>query len=189
MVLKTDGTLWATGHNYNGQLGDGTTTDRTSYVRVLSGVKSVAAGEWHTVALKTDGTVWTTGDNGSGQLGDDTYPEPRTTFAQVLSGVASIAASRAEHSFGGRSLALKTDGTLWGAGTNDLGQLGDGSQFSQLSFAQLLSGVTSISAQPWAQTLVLKADGSLWGAGWSGREELGYDTDSYVTSFVQVPVP
>ena len=37
MVLKADGTVWATGYNGNGQLGDGTTSRKTSFVKVLSG--------------------------------------------------------------------------------------------------------------------------------------------------------
>ena len=37
MVLKADGTVWATGDNRYGQLGDGTTNDKTSFVKVLSG--------------------------------------------------------------------------------------------------------------------------------------------------------
>ena len=34
MVLKTDRTVWATGWNKYGQLGDGTTTDKNTFVNV-----------------------------------------------------------------------------------------------------------------------------------------------------------
>ena len=37
MVLKTDGTVWATGYNRYGQLGDGTTRDKRKFVEVFSG--------------------------------------------------------------------------------------------------------------------------------------------------------
>ena len=37
MVLKTDGTVWTTGWNIRGQLGDGTTRDKRNFVKVLSG--------------------------------------------------------------------------------------------------------------------------------------------------------
>jgi alpha-tubulin suppressor-like RCC1 family protein len=37
MVLMTDGTVWAAGYNYDGQLGDGTTTNKRSFVQVLQG--------------------------------------------------------------------------------------------------------------------------------------------------------
>src|SRR5664280_2633067 len=69
MFLKADGTLWATGENTYGQLGDGTTTDKSVPVPVMTGVRSVSAGNSHTMILKTDGR---TGSNIIGQLGDGT---------------------------------------------------------------------------------------------------------------------
>jgi alpha-tubulin suppressor-like RCC1 family protein len=74
IALAPDGTVWAWGTNANGQLGDGTTTQRTLPVRVsgLTGVTTIAAGYEHGLALKVDGTVWAWGYNGYGQLGDGT---------------------------------------------------------------------------------------------------------------------
>ena len=37
MVLKGDGTVWATGGNDGGQLGDGTTVDKDRFVQVFKG--------------------------------------------------------------------------------------------------------------------------------------------------------
>src|SRR6266850_261289 len=55
VVVKSDGTLWAWGNNFYGQLGDGTTTQRTSPVQIGTAANwtAVAAGESHTVALKS----------------------------------------------------------------------------------------------------------------------------------------
>jgi len=56
--LKSDGTVWAWGYNYYGQLGDGTTTQRLTPVQVsgLNGVIAIAAGgQYFTLALKSDG--------------------------------------------------------------------------------------------------------------------------------------
>ena len=74
LALKSDGTVWAWGHNIYGQLGDGTTTTRTTPVPVagLSNVVAIASGDWHSLALKSDGTVWAWGWNPVGQLGDGT---------------------------------------------------------------------------------------------------------------------
>jgi alpha-tubulin suppressor-like RCC1 family protein len=53
VAFRTDGTVQAWGYNHYGQVGDGTTTDRTSPVTVpgLSQVFQVSAGGWHTLAL------------------------------------------------------------------------------------------------------------------------------------------
>ena len=81
LAVKTDGTLWAAGLNL-GQLGDGTTTDRHSFVQVLSGVSNASANGAQTLALKSDGTLWVTGRNDYGQLGDGTTTN-RSSFEQV----------------------------------------------------------------------------------------------------------
>jgi len=43
LFIKTDGTLWGTGWNYYGQLGDGTPTERNTFEQVATSVASVAA--------------------------------------------------------------------------------------------------------------------------------------------------
>ncbi|HPX11745.1 MAG TPA: hypothetical protein PKW20_05645, partial [Syntrophales bacterium] len=81
VALKSDGTVWAWGFNADGQLGDGTDTDRWTPVQVkgpggagfLAGVKAVTTGACHTLALKEDGTVWAWGFNYYGQLGDNSW--------------------------------------------------------------------------------------------------------------------
>ena len=85
IALKSDGTVWAWGHNYDGQLGDGTKTDKTTPVQVsgLTGIVSISAGYCHTIALKSDGTVWAWGYNYYGHLGDGTKTD-KTTPVQVL---------------------------------------------------------------------------------------------------------
>ncbi|MGG4404123.1 hypothetical protein ABEW61_28645, partial [Paenibacillus amylolyticus] len=61
--VKTDGSVWTWGNNAQGQLGDGTKTNKTTAVQVdgLSDAVMVAAGADHSMALKQDGTVWTWG--------------------------------------------------------------------------------------------------------------------------------
>ena len=91
VALKQDGTVWAWGDNWYGQLGDNTTTDRHTPVQVLgeggtgelTGVTAISAGLNHTVALKEDGTVWAWGYNGYGQLGDGTAGVGYDTPVQV----------------------------------------------------------------------------------------------------------
>ena len=70
VVLKKDGSVWATGYNRYGQLGDGFSTKREVFVKVISGVKIIGAGAFHTMVLKEDGSIWATGSNKDGQFGD-----------------------------------------------------------------------------------------------------------------------
>ena len=62
VLVKSDGTVFATGYNPYGQLGDGTTVNRPTPVQVMTDVAAVSAGDSHTVLLKSDGTVVVWGD-------------------------------------------------------------------------------------------------------------------------------
>ena len=75
LALKSDGSVWAWGYNGFGQLGDGTTTQRTLPVQMsgITGANAVAGGGSHSLVLKSDGTMKATGNNSSGQLGDGTH--------------------------------------------------------------------------------------------------------------------
>src|SRR3990172_6463095 len=67
IFLCTDGTVRSVGDNAYGQLGDGTTIDKTTAIQVfgLTGISAVEAGTYHSVFLKNDGTVWACGRNTS----------------------------------------------------------------------------------------------------------------------------
>ncbi|MCX7775419.1 MAG: InlB B-repeat-containing protein [Spirochaetaceae bacterium] len=119
MVLCTDGSLWGTGWNFHGQLGDGTWDDCRTPKYIASDIKAVAAGYAHTMVLRSDDTLWGTGDNSCGELGDGTTTE-RHTFVQVMNNVKAVAAGSSH------TMILKNDGTLWATGYNYYGQLGDG---------------------------------------------------------------
>jgi alpha-tubulin suppressor-like RCC1 family protein len=74
-AIKTDGTLWSWGYNGEGQMGDGTTTLRSSPVQTISAGtnwKIVQCGGYITKAIKTDGTLWAWGANSLGGIGDGT---------------------------------------------------------------------------------------------------------------------
>jgi hypothetical protein len=72
-ALKQDGSLWAWGYNYYGQLGNGTTdgTNRPIRAGLDNNWVVVEAGSYHTVGLNSDGSLWAWGYNYYGQLGND----------------------------------------------------------------------------------------------------------------------
>jgi hypothetical protein len=175
LAVKTNGTVWAWGYNYSGQLGDNTTVQRKAPVQVsgLSDVTHVAAGVSHSLALKTNGTVWAWGENWECQLGDGTRGPNRLTPVQVsgLSGVTNVAAG-AYH-----SLAVKTNGTVWAWGYNGYGQLGNNTTASTSTPVQVsgLSNVIAVAAGD-SHSLAVKTNGTVWAWGNNWYGQLGNNT-------------
>ncbi|HEX2315386.1 MAG TPA: S8 family serine peptidase [Thermomonospora sp.] len=179
MPWKTS--VWASGGNGQGQLGDGTTTDRDELVKVrgLSEVRAVAAGGGFSLALKTDGTVWAWGDNDQGQLGNGTATDSATPVQ--VSGIANAVGISAGGD--GHALAVLADGTVKAWGDNDQGQLGNGTTTDSASPLTVLTGA---SAQPGTvaagggHSLVVLADGTVraWGDNANGQLGNGGTADS-----------
>jgi alpha-tubulin suppressor-like RCC1 family protein len=178
-AIKTDGTLWTWGRNDFGQLGDSTTSNRSSPVTTFGGGttwKQVACGYYHSAAVKTDGTLWCWGRGDQGMLGDNTISSRSspittsgggTTWKQVATGYF-------------HTLGIKTDGTLWTWGQNQYGQLGDATVTNRYAPIQF-SGSTSLWKQVAAGnslTAALKTDGTLWTCGYNKFGELGDNTSS-----------
>ncbi|PYE47191.1 alpha-tubulin suppressor-like RCC1 family protein, partial [Paenibacillus barcinonensis] len=169
--MKTDGTVWSWGNNANGQLGDGTTTNKTTAVQVegLNDILTVAAGDTYSLALKRDGTVWSWGGNVNGELGTG---DTKTSLVPVqipgLKGIVGLASGW------DASYALKRDGTVWSWGANNFGQLGDRTSDRRLIPAQVpyISGVSALSAGS-GFALALKSDGTVWGWGNASSNQLG----------------
>lgn len=167
LCLLGDGTVWAAGKNQQGQLGDGTTTDRTSAVRVLTDVAAIAAGESHSLFVRADQSLWGTGNNEHGQLGLGGTAS-RSAPTQIATQVTTAAAG--EH----YSLFLKTDGTLWGMGLNAHGELGTAVGLNQRAETpvQLAGNVVSFSAGG-GHIAYITADRKLWTLGGNESGQLG----------------
>jgi len=90
LALKSDGTVWAWGDNSSGQLGDGTTANRTAPVQVklnsttyLTNIVAVECGASFSMALGADGTIYTWGSNSAYQLA--TTSSSTTSYATAYS--------------------------------------------------------------------------------------------------------
>jgi alpha-tubulin suppressor-like RCC1 family protein len=70
VFIKEDGSLWSMGENDHGQLGDGTTVDRSEPVKVADAVVAANAGVRHSMFICKDGSLWGMGDNYYRLLGD-----------------------------------------------------------------------------------------------------------------------
>jgi uncharacterized repeat protein (TIGR01451 family) len=173
LALKSDGTVWSWGSNNLGELGraDGYFP---APVTGLTNVIAIAAGGANGLALKSDGTVWVWGDNRSGQLGDPNFGNMSSaTPRQVvnLSDVTHIAMG-AFH-----CLARKSDGTVWGWGSNQFGQLGVATPIATFSVLQVpgLTGASGV-AGGYDNSVIWKSDGSVWSWGFNSRGQLGDGT-------------
>lgn len=141
-VLTSEGLLYAWGNNQYGQLGfkpdttnSATPTNVNKPTMVNGSWLKVAAGGKHSAAISTDGHLYTTGWNGSGQLGTgDT--DNRDQWTEVASDKTFIDVACGNQF----TVAIASDGTLWGVG-NAVGsqnyaawmQIGSGVKFTQLS--------------------------------------------------------
>jgi|GEM_PF-2187242 len=180
-----DGVAWAWGDNSKGQLGNGDNKshDKPVQVKGLSGIRTVMAGGWHSLAVKADGTVWSWGMNNDGQLGDGSTLD-RNLPVQVA-GLGDVKAVAGGYDF---SLALKNDGSVWAWGNNAHGQLGDGTTTNRNTPVQVngLQNVLHVAAGG-AFALAATADGKVWAWGMNDHGQLG--NGSLDESHVPVEVP
>jgi len=188
VAIKTDGSLWAWGYNYHGQLGNGDNSGLNDAnpipARVGTGNDWVTAarGGYHTVAVKKDGSLWAWGRNGNCQLGNN-----QTTDRNVPYHIGTATDWRIVSAGGFHTMAIKADGSLWAWGYNGSGRLGNGNTVQQPTPVQVGAAKdwVAVSAGS-AHTLALKADGSLWA--WGNNEYGQLGDSSYSNRNVPVQV-
>jgi len=181
LAMKSDGTVWAWGANWNGQLGDGTTINKSAPVQVigLTGITAISAGGGHSLALKSDGTVWAWGNNNLGQLGDGTRIN-KTTPVQVLTDMTAISAGS------GHSLAFNSNWghTVLAWGSNSYGQVGDSNFNISITTPMQVDGYSihgsfreaaAITAGTY-HSMVINTEGEVWGWGFNIFGQLGQNT-------------
>jgi len=185
-ALMPDGTVWSWGDGFFGELGSGQRVRaQLTPVRVLglAGVKQIAAGGAHVIALLSDGRVATWGGDYFGTLGIGTHGHgtPGFTISDVplfpdVHGAVAVAAG------GGDDAAVLSNGTVLAWGENAAGQLGDGTREEKDVPTPVLgaTGVRSVAiggvSSHAGHMLLLLANGTVLAVGANVRGELGDGT-------------
>lgn len=176
-ALTSAGGAKCWGQNGYGQLGDATQTDRATPVDVVglnSGMRAIAAGDYHSCAIAASGSVVCWGENSAGQLGNGTMINRNTPVAVIgLDGHALALTAGGQH-----SCALTDAGGVKCWGRNDFGQLGDGTNTNRtapVEVAGLTGSVSAVSAGH-MHTCAVMTTGSVKCWGRNGNGQLGDGT-------------
>lgn len=147
--------------------------------RAVSAAKtSVSAGRYHTVAMQADGSVWAWGYGYYGILGDGTTSGFRATPGRVP-GLPPVKDVEAGH---WHTLALAADGTVWGWGLANFGQLdgntspaNGGTGSDQYATPIKVPGIGSMVAVSGGSrhSLALANDGTVWAWGGNAAGQVG----------------
>jgi RHS repeat-associated protein len=189
LALAANGTVYAWGFNGNGQLGTGSDASTTLPAQVAglgagSGVVSISAGGFHSLAVTASGVEKGWGANFHGALGGTAA---RHLVPHVVSAASvSKAAGGAYH-----TMAIKSGGDAEALGWNGEGQLGDNTRTSRsaangvwfLNKAKALSGSQAITGH----CLAVTTEGNVYSWGANDAGQLGEGTRTDRLTAVQVP--
>ena len=184
IILKNDNTLWGVGHNQYGQLGLGNASHIYAFTKITNNVKSAYCGYNYTVVLKNDDTLWGCGDNGYGQLGlGDT--NSKTILTKITANINDVNSIYCGYN---HTIILQNNGTLWGCGKNNYGQLGLEDTNNRYTFTVISTNPGNIRSIHCGEnhTIILKSDSTLWGCGDNSYGQLGLGDTNYSTVFTKL---
>ena len=188
-ATKTDGTMWGWGNNSSGNLGQNDRTQRSSPVQIGSTDWSVVDGgaPANGGGIKTDGTLYLWGRDPNGQLGQNQSGDnsARSSPTQVGSDTTWRSLSLGNK----KTVAIKTDNTLWIWGRNNNGSLGlnQPDQTSYSSPVQIPGTTWSTVSASYQCVYAFKTDGTLWSWGYGGNGALMQNNRTEYSSPVQIP--
>lgn len=179
--------LFGWGYDAYGQLGDSAFAQQNTPVSIgsLTNWKQMGGDFRTTHGIKSDGTLWGWGENSGGQVGDNTTVLKSSPVQIAGGGVWSFV------SHGGRnhSVALRTDGTLWGWGQNGAGQFGDGTITTRSAPVQIGQLTTWIQADAGGgHSAMINLTGQLWVCGYNNSGQLGDGTGGGTNGWKSSPV-
>lgn len=169
-AITEDGSLYMWGYNYYGQLGNGTTEDSSTPIKILDNVAAVSLGPYHSAAITEDDDLYLWGSNRFEQLGNGTTEDSATPI-KIMDNVATV-------SFGyHHSAAITKDGSLYMWGYNDCGQLGNGTTEHSSIPIKIMDNVAMVSLG-YEHSAAITEDGSLYMWGYNDYGQLGDGTET-----------
>ncbi len=206
-AISADSTVWSWGFNSDGKLGIGSTVHQLSPQKVkglggiglLDSVIALSTDYQSAFALRSNGTVYGWGWNGTGVLGDGTYFNDRETPVQVvqIDGVTPLDSIVAIANGPSHGLGLDADGTVWGWGNDNAGELG------QALFGGFFLGAVKVKSPNFVGdfdqvaaiaagdifSVALREDGTVWSWGDNDFGQLGDGTQAGIARPLQVKDP
>ena len=209
LAVGSDGNAYAWGYNSSGQLGDGTTSQRNTPVKVKTPDRKtyqdlpadftyvqVSAGGSHSLALGSDGNAYAWGNNGSGQICDGTTTTSRNapvrvktpdrkTYPDLPADFTYVQVS-AGYDY---SLAVGSDGYAYAWGDNGNGKLGNNTDYDSSVPVRVRDPTNPTDAGKglkaaqvsagWNHSLAVGSDGNAYAWGYNNSGQLGNNTSGY----------
>jgi alpha-tubulin suppressor-like RCC1 family protein len=180
LAIDGNGMLWSWGRDDKGQLANGaTSTDKTKYkvptkVDTNGDWRAVAAGDTHGLGIKMDGKLYGWGANDQGQLCKAASATPEKTPVRLGTDDTWLAVAAGK----GFSIALRSDGLLFGCGTNVNGEMNTGTAGGKKeSVTQLGSTRWRAVAAGTSHVVAIKEDGTLYAWGLNDKRQAGGAAD------------
>ncbi|EDK72869.1 regulator of chromosome condensation RCC1 [candidate division TM7 genomosp. GTL1] len=202
-VLASDGQVYMAGDNVSGQLGDGTTADRSTPVKfqlpagifatdvMAGGGSSGCSCGYDTYVLASNGRIYGSGNNSFGQLTGTTSPQLTPKLLPLPAGVTRIKKMAMTRTTNNNNsfIVLGTNGSVYGTGENSYYQLGNSDGLNKTSFVQLSlpAGIIAADIQVgYYNTYVLATNGNVYGFGKGFAGQLGNGSNTTRNATVQL---
>jgi alpha-tubulin suppressor-like RCC1 family protein len=137
LALRSTNILVACGKNTDGQLGNSTTNNSSTFITVTGNIDSISCGANHSAAIDKNGILYTWGANGNGQLGiGDNLPKTVPTAVSGSNWTKVVCGQNF-------TAALNSTNELYSWGSNIKGQLGINNSNIDSNIPVKVSGLVS----------------------------------------------
>jgi len=185
--VDADGNLWMTGKNDYGQCGDALSSALSvNYRKVLTGVSKVFCAYYRTMVIKNDGSLWGFGRNflkNLGVSGEGFYVTPVELISASPSKIVKVTGGNTI------SLALKEDGSVWGAGKGQGFGLPSGYyNWTQLSITGSAASGIDISCPGgnYNRSFIIDTNNDLYGCGDGDQYGFGNGSTADLSSYTSL---